>query len=144
MPAPWTVSSFMNSDASIPCSASWTSAHNSESRFYQTVTVHLRNSSLHSHSRLSALQQHSWYLLWTSLFRIKLSINSSVYANNDISPQFLWAEVVSKATCWCHRLQCGVKNTFGILVYSKEYTFPILSSPVCFVVASRDARNISH
>jgi hypothetical protein len=24
-------------------------------------------------------------------------------------------------------LECGIKNTFGILVYSEEYTFPILS-----------------
>jgi hypothetical protein len=28
--------------------------------------------------------------------------------------------------CWCHCWWCGVKNSFGILVYCKEYTFPIL------------------
>jgi hypothetical protein len=28
--------------------------------------------------------------------------------------------------CWCHRPWCGVKNTFGMSAYSKEYICPIL------------------
>jgi hypothetical protein len=28
--------------------------------------------------------------------------------------------------CWCHSPWCGMRNIFGVSVYSKEYTLPIL------------------
>jgi hypothetical protein len=49
-------------------------------------------------------------------------------SKSDLSPQCLWAIVISEVTCWCYHSCCGIKNTFGISVYSKEYTFPILFS----------------
>jgi hypothetical protein len=40
----------------------------------------------------------------------------------------LLSRVMTEATCWFQGPSCGVKNTFGISVYSKEYTFPVLFS----------------
>jgi hypothetical protein len=36
------------------------------------------------------------------------------------------AFVIPWLPCWSHWLWYGVKNTFGFLVYSKDYTFPVL------------------
>jgi hypothetical protein len=35
--------------------------------------------------------------------------------------------LISWFSCWRQRPWCGVKNIFGISLYSKEYTFPIVS-----------------
>jgi hypothetical protein len=45
---------------------------------------------------------------------------------SDLSPQFLCAAAINKAACRLYCPCCGVKKTWGISVYSKEYTFTIL------------------
>jgi hypothetical protein len=65
-----------------------------------------------------AQQQWLWISLLPSLF---------FSSKNYLSPQLLWAVVNNETTCCRHRPCWGVKNTFAVSVYSKEYTFPILS-----------------
>jgi hypothetical protein len=62
-------------------------------------------------------QQLPWIPLLSLLFLSRKS---------DLSTLFLWAVVFNEETCWRHRPCCGVMNTFGISVYAKQYTFPIL------------------
>jgi hypothetical protein len=44
-------------------------------------------------------------------------------SKSDIRLQFLCALVINEQTYRRHRPRCGVKNTFGVSVYSEEYTF---------------------
>jgi hypothetical protein len=44
---------------------------------------------------------------------------------SDVRPQLLCTVVTSKAAFRYHHPWCGMKNTFSVSVYFREYTFPI-------------------
>jgi hypothetical protein len=47
--------------------------------------------------------------------------------NSDVQYNVRPATISKKKYILCVPYNCGVKKTFGMSVYSKEYTFPILS-----------------
>jgi hypothetical protein len=83
----------------------------SNSSVSEELLILAHNSDLVSHYRSSDRGYHC---------RISCSSKS------DMSPRFFRAMVIDEKACWRYRHWCGVKNIFGISVYSKEFSFPIL------------------
>jgi hypothetical protein len=93
------------------------------------LSEHTCNNGNKGHCWETLLQEQGWLTTITSnnniatmtLPLIPLLHLLFLSSMSDISPQFLWAVVINGETCWHHRLWCGMKNSFRISMYSKEY-----------------------
>jgi hypothetical protein len=80
----------------------------------------------------SGIWYRCWYILCNSYPGSQHNSDLRTLLEHSVAQQWIWLALVQQWPMWC-----GVKNTFGMSVYSKEYTFPVLHNyPAIFTGVS--------